>query len=148
MSAYRIELTPDDNGTFLVTCPALPGVVSFGEDDADCIAHGRDAVGEWIADSIARGLDVPIDDGSAPTEAGRVLWVTLAALTELKVELYRSLRGAGITRAELARRLDWNRNSVDRLFHLDHASRLDQIEAAAAALGKQLRAEIVAREAI
>jgi hypothetical protein len=24
-SAYRIELEPDDNGTFLVTCPDLPG---------------------------------------------------------------------------------------------------------------------------
>jgi hypothetical protein len=27
------------------------------------------------------------------------------------------------------RRLGWNRESVDRLFRLDHASRLDQIEA-------------------
>jgi antitoxin HicB len=30
MATYRIELTPDDNDTFLVTCPALPGVVTFG----------------------------------------------------------------------------------------------------------------------
>jgi antitoxin HicB len=35
-----------------------------------------------------------------------------------------------MNRAELARRLDWHRESVDRLFRLDHASRVDQIEAA------------------
>jgi hypothetical protein len=46
-------------------------------------------------------------------------------MTALKVSLYRSLREAGLTRAELMRRLGWNRESVDRLFRLDHASRLD-----------------------
>ena len=35
-----------------------------------------------------------------------------------------------MNRAELARRLDWHRESVDRLFRLDHASRVDRIEAA------------------
>jgi antitoxin HicB len=41
----------------------------------------------------------------------------------------------GVKKAELARRLGWHRPQVDRLFNLNHASRLDQIEAAARALG-------------
>src|SRR5579872_5827863 len=57
---YRIELEPDDNDTFLITCPALPGVVSFGEDDADCIAHGRDAIEEWLAGLIHDGAEIPL----------------------------------------------------------------------------------------
>ena len=40
------------------------------------------------------------------------------------------------------RRLGWNRESVDRLFRLDHASRLDQIEAAFTALGKSVALEV------
>jgi antitoxin HicB len=40
------------------------------------------------------------------------------------------MREAGITRADLMRRLEWTRESVDRLLRLDHASRFDQIEAA------------------
>jgi antitoxin HicB len=139
---YRIELEADDNDTFLVTCPAFPGVVTFGTDDADCIRHGRDAIEEWIAGEIADGDDIPLDDGHLVK--GRTLDVELPALTALKVGLYRGLRAAGVTRAELARRLDWNRTSVDRLFHLDHASKLEQIEAAAAALGLHVRAELVA----
>jgi antitoxin HicB len=59
-------------------------------------------------------------------------------MTVLKLQLYWALRDAGITRAELARRLAWNRESVDRLFRLDHRSRLEQIEAAFAALGRKV----------
>ena len=32
MITYYVELVPDDNDTLLVSCPALPEVVSFGED--------------------------------------------------------------------------------------------------------------------
>jgi antitoxin HicB len=64
--------------------------------------------------------------------------ISLPLMTALKVSLYRALRESDITRAELMRRLKWNRESVDRLFRLDHASRLDQIEAAFHALGKSI----------
>jgi predicted RNase H-like HicB family nuclease len=43
---FQIELTPDDNGTFLVTCPALPEVSTFGVGEADCVDHARDAIEE------------------------------------------------------------------------------------------------------
>jgi antitoxin HicB len=68
--------------------------------------------------------------------------VVLPALTALKIELYWALQDAKITRAELMRRLKWNRESVDRLFRLDHASRLDQIEAAFHALGRRVSVRI------
>ena len=38
--------------------------------------------------------------------------------------------------------LGWNRESVDRLFRLDHASRLDQLEAAFKALGRSVDVSI------
>lgn len=134
---YRIVLTPDDNDTFLVTCPALPEVTTFGETEPDCLRHALDAIEEAIAARIANAQPIPEGAG----EDGH-LSVELPPLTALKIDLYRAFRSQGITRAELSRRLKWNRNSVDRLFRLDHASRLDQIEAAANALGKHVRVEI------
>ena len=61
-----------------------------------------------------------------------------------------SLNNDGATRhrveaSYLARQLSWNRESVDRLFRLDHRSRLEQIETAFAALGQ--RVEISVRDA-
>ncbi len=64
-------------------------------------------------------------------------------MTALKVELYRTMRQQGMTRAELMRQLKWKRNSVDRLFRIDHASRPDQIESAFKVLHKDVDIRIV-----
>lgn len=136
MLGYRIKLEPDDNGTLLVTCPALPEVTTFGENEADAIHHAVGAIEEAIAARMAAGEDVPEGHQRGPR------LVRLPALTVLKVELYRQLREAGMTRAELGRRLGWKRESVDRLFRLDHASRLEQIETAFAALGQAVSVSV------
>jgi antitoxin HicB len=136
MLGYRIKLEPDDNDTLLVTCPALPEVTTFGKDEVDAMRHAVGAIEEAIAARIADGEDVPEGHQRGPR------LVRLPALTVLKVELYRQLRNVGITRAELARRLGWKRESVDRLFRLDHASRLEQLEAAFKALGQAVSVSI------
>jgi len=129
MLTYRIELTPDDNATFLVTCPKLPMVATFGETEEDARAHAVDAIETVLASMIDDGEDIPRPDFEP--DSG----VRLPLLTALKVELYWALRESKRTRADLARALGWQRESVDRLFRLDHRSRLEQIEAAFAALG-------------
>ena len=140
MLDYRIELTPDDNGTFLVTCPQLPIVTTFGETEADAMRHAVDAIEAALASMIDDGEDIPL-----PVRSGPGVPVRLPLMTLLKLQLYWALRDAGITRAELARRLSWNRESVDRLFRLDHRSRLEQIEAALSVLGRKV--DIKVREA-
>ena len=136
MLGYRIKLEADDNGALLVTCPSLPEVTTFGDDEDDAIRHAVGAIEEAIAARVAAGEDVPKGQQRGPR------LVRLPTLTVLKIELYRQLREAGITRAELARRLSWKRESVDRLFRLDHASRLEQLEAAFAALGQAVSVSV------
>jgi antitoxin HicB len=77
-----------------------------------------------------------------PSKPGKRPTVSLPALTVAKIALYETMRAAGIGKAELARRLGWHMPQVDRLLDLRHGSRLDQIEAALHALGRELRAEI------
>lgn len=135
MLAYPIILTLDDNDTLLVACPLLPIVATYGKDEAEARHHAMDAIETALASMIDDGEDIPVPEGSADGA------VRLPILTALKVELYRALRTAGMTRAELARRLDWNRESVDRLFRIHHRSRVEQIEAALAALGREIEIE-------
>jgi antitoxin HicB len=137
MLGYRVELTPDDNDTLLVTCPDLPLVTTFGETEADALKHAVDAVETALASMIEDGEDIP-----PPSGEGHPFLVGLPLMTILKVELYRRLRALGLTRADLVRRLGWHREQVDRLFRLDHNSRLDQIEAAFRALGQEIEIEI------
>ena len=75
--------------------------------------------GRFAAPSCEAGMDLPVQ-------------------TQLKIMLMKALKDEGITRAELARRLDWHREQVDRLFRLKHASRLDQIEAAFKVMGRKV----------
>ena len=85
---------------------------------------------------MADGREVPEPRGK------RGVLVALPMQTSLKVELYRLLKRENITRAELMRRLNWKRESVDRLFRLDHATRLEQFDAAFRALGRQVEISI------
>lgn len=138
MIGYRVELTPDDNGTLLVTCPQIPIVATFGETQEAALSHAVDAIETALASMIDDGEEIPLPDDATSTDPV----VRLPLLTTLKLQLYWALRAAGITRAELQRRLGWHREQVDRLFRLDHASRLDQIEAAFHALGKEIEVDV------
>ncbi|MBV9553060.1 MAG: type II toxin-antitoxin system HicB family antitoxin [Alphaproteobacteria bacterium] len=132
MDGYRVSLTPDDNDTLLVTCPDLPEVTSFGEDEADALLHAKDAIEEAIAARIAHRREVP-----APSK-GAGLRVHLPALTEAKIALYRTAMEQKVRKAELGRRLRAHGPQIDRLFDLRHVSQIPLIEAALETMGKRL----------
>jgi antitoxin HicB len=130
---YPVVLEPDDNGTLLVTCPDLPEVASWGDDEHDALRHACDAIEEALAARIAHRDEIP-----EPSAArGRHVPV-LPPLTVAKLSLYQAAREAGVTKADLSRRLGWHAPQVDRLFDLRHRSKIEQIDQALRALGKRL----------
>ena len=134
---YPVELEPDDNGTLLATCPDLPEVVTFGEDRGDAVLRAADAILAMLAARIDDREDVP---APSPSEGRPVAWLPTQAAA--KVALYRAMRAGDVGKAELARRLGWHGPRVDRLLDLGHASRLDQVDQAFAALGKRLVVDV------
>lgn len=68
-----------------------------------------------------------------------------SALACVKLAIYQSMRDDGVRKSDLARRLGWHMPQVDRLLDLSHASRLEQAEAALAALGRQLSVKVTTR---
>jgi antitoxin HicB len=137
MLAYPIDVERDTNRTLLVTFPDLAEAVTFGEDESDALLRAIDALETVLAARIDDREDIPL-----PSPAAGRPCVVLPALTTAKVLLYRAMREAGIRKAELARRLGWHGPQIDRLLDLNHASRLDQIEAALAVLGKRLAVDL------
>lgn len=137
MNGYQIEIIPDDNDTFFVTCPALPEVTTFGETREDATINAIGAIEEALASRLERWAEIPaLEDGTNVLDGRH--FVPLPTQAVAKVLLYRLLRERGVTRAELHRRLHVHREQVDRLFRLDHASRMDQFDAAFKALGVHL----------
>jgi len=143
MLAYLIKLAPDDNDTFLVTCPAFPEVTTFGNSKEEAQRAALGAIEEAIAPRMSYGERIPLPVPAAENTPSRnSLFVKLSAMTSLKVQLYITLRESEMTRAELSRRLGWHREQVDRLFRLDHAPRLDRMEAAFRALHREVDTEV------
>lgn len=131
MLRYPIKITHED-GAVLVTFPDFPGVQTFGDDEPEARARAVDALETMLMSMIEDREEIP-----APTKR-RGRFVTLPALIEAKIELYRQMRLAKVGKAELAQRLNCHLPQIDRLLDLGHASRLDQIEQAFLALGKRL----------
>ena len=97
-----------------------------------------DAIEEAIAARISDGREIPASTPRGRSTGQNDFWVKLPQLTAQKVMLYNLLPKVGVTRSELARRLKWHREQVDRLFRLDHASKADQLDAAFRALGHEV----------
>src|SRR5271167_35729 len=131
--AYPAHLDPAEEGGFIVTFPDFRVGVTQGDDRQEALAQAADLLETMVANYMAEGWDLPAPSAAA----GRPL-VRLAPLVAAKAEIYRAMRAAGVSKAELARRVGVSPQQARRLFDIHHASRLDQIDAALAALGRRL----------
>jgi len=129
---YAVTLTPDDNGTWLVSVPDLPEALTFGEDREEALARAVDAIETALMGAIAAR-----DEIAEPKTVGE-LSVGLPALSAAKIALYQAMRAEKVGKAALAKRLGVALPQIDRLLDLRHASWLDAIERALAALGRSL----------
>ena len=132
-AAWPVDLTPAEEGGFVVNFPDLRNGWSQGETREEALAHAEDLLDEMILGRMAHNEDVP-----RPSPAKGRPVVALPPLTAAKFEAYRAMRAAGLNKRQLAERLGWQPSQVTRLFDGPHASRLDQIEAALNALGRRL----------
>lgn len=139
MFDYPVILTPDD-GTVLVTFPDVPEAITFGMDEGEALLNAIDALETGLSFYVDARKPLPV--ASQPAAGQKT--VSPSALECAKLGVYQAMTEQGIKKAELARRLGWHMPQVDRLFDLNHASRLDQIEAAASALGRHVVVSITA----
>jgi antitoxin HicB len=129
---YPVTLTPDENGTVLVTFSDVPEAITFGADEDEALLQAVDALETGLSFYMDARKSLPA--ASKPALGQKT--VRPSAMECAKLGVYQSMTEQGIKKSELARRLGWHMPQIERLFDLHHASRLDQIEAAANALGK------------
>ena len=137
MFDFPVTLTPDGD-TVLVTFADVPEAITFGADEEEALLQAVDALETGLSLYVDARKPLPV-----PRKAKRgQRTVRPSALECAKLGLYQAMTEQGVKKAELARRLGWHMPQVDRLFDLKHSSRLDQIEAAARVLGRQLEVRI------
>lgn len=135
---YAVALERDDEGSVLATVPDLPEVVTFGDDEQDALARVVDAIETALASYIADRKDVPAPGAHDDLHHH----ASPSLLAVMKIELYQAMRAKGWRKADLARALNVDPRQVDRLFDLNHATPVRQLEAAVAACGMRIEPEL------
>lgn len=138
MRAHPAGLTPDPDGGFTVTFRDVPEAITEGDSREEAILRAEDALESALTMYIAAKEALP---QPSELEAGEAM-VPLSALGMAKTALYEAMREQGVGRAELTRRLRWHLPQVARLLDLRHASRMEHVEAALAALGLRLIVDV------
>jgi antitoxin HicB len=139
MENYLARFEPDRTaGGYVVTFPDFGYGATQGESCEEAMDMARELLMLTISDYIRGSRTLP---PPALRRGSKFRPVPLSALQSAKVDLYNAFQAASLTKAEFARRIGIPKTHIERLFSLRHNSRLNQIEAALAVLGKRLHIE-------
>src|SRR5208283_3923066 len=111
MLAYPAKFAPEKKA-INVTFPDLPEAITCGYSEQEAMEYAVDAFEIILSDYIKRRRDIP-NPGKMKGKGMRL--VVLPALAEAKVRLYHAVRSEGVRKADLARRIGWQKSQMDRL---------------------------------
>ncbi len=132
-----------DGSAFNVTFRDLPEALTFGLSVADALVMAADCLTEALAGRIVHGEEIPFPSAPQKDEylVGPPAW--LAA----KAALHVAMLQRGVSKSELARRMNVDEKEVRRLLDPRIGSKLPRLEAALQALGKVLVLSVRDQEA-
>jgi antitoxin HicB len=134
MFEYALEVHEEPDSVWL-SCADIPEMHAAGDRLEEALVSALDA--------IETALSIYVDDrrliptGEAGVQESDVV-LRLPALTAAKVALWNTLLESGMSKAELARRLNVQRPQVDRLVDFLHHSKIENIERALHLLGRRI----------
>ena len=131
---YPVSLKQEEDGRFLAAARDVPEAITDGESEGDALREMSDALGAALAGYSIAGSSLPEPSAA---EAGEYL-VPVNPLVATKLALRVAMREQGVSNTALAERLRISEGAVRRLVNPDHASRLDGVVAALAAVGRGL----------
>lgn len=135
---YPATFTEEDGG-YVVTFRDIPEAITQGDDEADALAMAKDVLIAAMEVYFDEKRQVPTP--SAAQRGDRL--ITLPASIAVKVLLLNEMLAQQVIPSELARRMDTTRQEVNRLIDLKHTTKIDRIEDAMSALGKELELSVV-----
>jgi antitoxin HicB len=136
--AYPAKFTIGGDGRVLVEFIDLPRVATDGKDKHEAMEQAIDALGSELSIRLSRHEDIP--SPSAAKRGHRFVPVPLWLAP--KLALYLAMHEQGVSDLDLARRLSVHEKVVRRMLDPGHATKAEKIQAALAALGKQMTVEV------
>ena len=135
---YPARFTAGSGGRILVELVDLPRVSTDGKDEHEAMEEAMDALGSELSIRLSRREEIPAS--SAAKRGQRLVPVPLWLAP--KLALYLAMRDQEVSNSELARRLGLHERVIRRMLDPAHATKAAKIQAALAALGKQMTVEV------
>ncbi|MDX8255279.1 type II toxin-antitoxin system HicB family antitoxin [Acinetobacter pittii] len=130
---YYVSIVQEE-GAYIVSSRDLPLLNSVGYTLEEALSEALDGIETTFEIYMDERKAIPLPSKGKKDEYEVHLPVRVAA----KVRLYNEMLSQNVTKAELARRLGWLQKQADRLLSLKHSTKLESIESAFHALGKDL----------
>jgi len=131
---FAAKIEPDPDGGFLVTFPDVPDAITGGESIAESRANAVEALGLALRGYLASELPLP----KAVTKRKGLVSIPVDTTTALKLAVIETFNASGLSKSELARRLGKAETEARRILDPDHNTKLPLLQAALAALGKEI----------
>lgn len=131
--SYPAKLDSEDR-TLNVSFRDIPEALTFGDSIEDALVQAADCLDEAIAGRIDDKQDIPLP--SAP-ESGEYP-IAVPSLTAMKAHIYLALGEQGLSKTDLAIRLNVDPKEARRIVDPRHKTKLETLERALKALGKRL----------
>ena len=131
---FFAQFEPGDKRGIIASFPDVPEAITQGNDMADAFAQATEALGLALLTYPERGLPLP----RAKTRGHSLTPVAVAPDVAAKLAVLEAFRDAGITKAELARRIGKNEKEVRRILDPRHATKLPALTEALRVLGRRL----------
>jgi antitoxin HicB len=132
--AYPVKLSQDEDGRYLASARDVPEALTDASSRSACLHAMSEALGAALAGYSLAGLPLPVPSSPRPREHT----VPVAPLVAAKLALRAAMQLQGCSNVALAARLGVSEGAVRRLVNPDHASRLEGVLQALAALGHSL----------
>jgi antitoxin HicB len=122
-----------DHG-IVVSFPDVPEAITEGGDAADAYAQAEEALGLALLTYPARGLPLP----EPRTRGADLKPVVVEPEIAAKLAVIETVRQAGITKSEFARRIGKDEKEARRILNPRHATKLSTLTAALREMGQRL----------
>lgn len=138
--AYPCQLTPDEDGGFVVTFRDVPEAITGGRDHAEASVMAEDALANALAGYVHEEWQIP-----TPSDVGEgEVSVAVPSVVAAKLALYTAMKAKGVSRADLAHILGISEAAARRVANPDDRSNMDRVQQALRELGQGLKVEVTA----
>ncbi|MFA7606589.1 MAG: type II toxin-antitoxin system HicB family antitoxin [Rhodocyclaceae bacterium] len=135
---YPARFEPAPDGGYVVTFRDIPEAITQGDSEDEAAAMAADALLAAMEFYFEDRRAVPAPSGLESDER----LVELPASVWAKVLLLNAQLEAGVSNAELARRMGTRPQELQRVTDLAHTTKIDTIAQALQALGKRLTVSV------